>query len=78
MSEYTPTPERVKAAYAQIETYDAETGLRQTPEELGAELDRFIAKVKADALREAARGGDIDCASSLYLNSRADRIEGEA
>ena len=59
----------------------------------GAEFDRFIAKIKADAIREAASGfvdwdalrGDAQVTpeieeshkSANYLMREADRIEGE-
>lgn len=48
----------------------------------GEKFDRFIAKVKADALREAAEGvteidGRRDGAAATWLNDRADRIERE-
>lgn len=44
---------------------------------LSIRASSLVAKVKADALRSAAKDGKIDCASSLYLNYLADRIEGQ-
>ena len=80
MSDYTPT------------TYDMRTSWHRNsmsygPVERAAEFDRFINKVKADALREAAEdtrseapgepsAGATFTAHACWLNKRADQIEG--
>lgn len=68
MSDYTPTEEDFIRVY----------GVDGIGVENQANVNRArrgIAKVKADALREAARAGNIDAASSLYLHDRANQIE---
>lgn len=87
MSDHTPDFHEVRGAYI--------SGLpAMFTEKRVAEFDRFIAKVKADALREAAAGfidwdalrGDVQVTpeieashkSANYLMREADRIEGEA
>ncbi|MGO3895369.1 hypothetical protein [Brevibacterium aurantiacum] len=74
-SEYTPTVEEVRTDY--ILAYDERGGSHLLA---GMAFDRGIAKVKADALREAAEGvteidGRRDDAAATWLNDRADRIE---
>lgn len=80
---YVPTQEELRTDY--IMAYDKLGGSQLLA---GMAFDRGIAKVKADALREAAEdmdntddpdaihiaNGDAD----LWLKARADRIEGEA
>lgn len=77
MSDYTPNYGSAREMYA----YGADSfhGTDSRPGNR-AEFDRFIAKVKADALREAAEGvteidGRRDDAAATWLNDRADRIE---
>ncbi|AZL13806.1 hypothetical protein CXR25_13985 [Brevibacterium aurantiacum] len=76
---YTPSVEAVCARYFNGDY----SGCNRNPD---AEFDRFIAKVKADALREAAN----EYADSgreqthgvttvlMFMHNRATRIEGEA
>ncbi len=85
MSDYTPNLATIESAYVNWALL-ADRGIDAS--EAAAECDRFIAKVKADALREAAEdmdntddpdaihiaNGDAD----LWLKARADRIEREA
>lgn len=83
ISDYTPTVEEVRTDYV-LAYADRDSSQLLA----GAAFDHFIAKVKADALREAAEdmdntddpdaihiaNGDAD----LWLKARADLIEGEA
>lgn len=77
MSDYTPNWGSAREFYALgSDTFNG-TSLRPNRR---AEFDRFIAKVKADALREAAEGvteidGRRDDAAATWLNDRADRTE---
>lgn len=58
MSSFIPDFDRVKTAYVADATDDTKYAVAEEdaplPEEAGAEFYRFIAKVKSDALREAA------------------------
>lgn len=85
MSDETRTPnvKTVRSVFVRAHPFSASTSY----EDRRAEFDRFIAKVKADALREADSAlGDLDnqWPDHLYpavrgwLKARADRIEGEA
>lgn len=80
MGDYTPTTDDMRTSWHR-------NSMSYGPGERAAEFDRFIAKVKADALREADSAlGDLDnqWPDHLYpavrgwLKARADRIEGEA
>lgn len=81
MSDHTPDFHEVRGAY--ISWLPA-----MFTEKRVAEFDRFIAKVKADALREAAEAtrreapGEPHAGASLsshadWLDDRAEQIEGE-
>lgn len=90
MSAFIPDTTRVREAYVASETDKAKYVNADEdaplPQEADAEFDRFIAKVKADALREVADdlyGGtpNIPCTQGSVNRSirvHADRIEGEA
>lgn len=58
MSSFIPDFDRVKTAYVADAIDETKYAVAEEdmplPEEAGAEFDRFIAKIKADALREAA------------------------
>lgn len=74
----TPNAKTVRSVFVRAHPFSASTSY----EDRRAEFDRFIAKVKADALREAAEGvteidGRRDDAAATWLNDRADRIEQE-
>lgn len=78
---YTPTVEEVRTDYV-LAYADRDSSQLLA----GVAFDRFIAKIKADALREAAEAwrkhllttdASYVCAES-WLTVRADRIEGEA
>lgn len=87
MSEYTPDNEArtpnantVRSVFVRAHPFSASTRY----EDRRAEFDRFIAKVKADALREAStklRDGIGSCNTGCHvsdmmtLQSLADRIE---
>ena len=81
---YTPDEEQVRAAYVEMEHFKSR-GMSDREAD-SAEFDRFIAKVKADALREAAdeyatsnREQTHGVTSVLmFMHHRADRIEREA
>ena len=86
----TPSEHTVKSIFVRAHPF----ALTTSHEERRAEFDRFIAKIKADAIREAASGfvdwdalrGDAQVTpeieeshkSANYLMREADRIEGEA
>lgn len=86
MSEYTPTTEHVRAKYARGMKSD---GTPAIFEKWGNEFDLWLAdhdaKVRAEALREAAAGlpeaAGTNCGASCHeadrisLRDRADRIE---
>lgn len=77
MSDYTPNEAAVIAAYvdwAVVSDREVDTS------EAAREFDRFIAKVKADALREVADEWGDGTEGFPYgpLHERADEIEGEA
>lgn len=89
MSDHAPTRQHVRAVYVGAFDIDPIDKGKDAAEAFhGESFDRFIAKVKADALREAAEdmdntddpdaihiaNGDAD----LWLKARADRIEEEA
>lgn len=76
MTAYTPKGATVKAAWSEL-LYLQSHGMKHV-DDSGEEFDRFIAKTKADALREAARSVNIDVASTLYLLDRANQIEATA
>lgn len=84
MSNYTPDEEQVRAAYVEMEHFKSR-GMSDREAD-SAEFDRFIAKVKADAVREVQANvrassfwadGSDNYADRVrgYLSSRADRIE---
>lgn len=56
MSDYTPTEDRVRFAHIDRRCFEADLYHfeRYSDEEYGREFDRFIAAIKADALRGAA------------------------
>ena len=83
---YVPSEVVVKRAYVDAHLRDDRGGI---PEEVSEpEFDRFIAKVRADALREAAESlpapVGLKCnaachdADRIHLRIRANRIEEEA
>ena len=73
MTEYTPSLDEVRHQYLQ-------TASLNVRKESGADFDRFVAKVQADALREAADARYADEIQGAYisaptwLNSRADSL----
>lgn len=85
MSDYRPSMGGMRKAYHRWAIVNENV---VAPSELDAEFDRFIAKVKADALREAANAlpkpvglkcnPECHTADWASLRVRADRIEGEA
>lgn len=80
MSDYTPTEEEVRTDY--VMAY-ADRDSSQVLADIA--FDRFIAKVKADTLREAASAAanreddiapDYECAEwSKWIAERADKLE---
>lgn len=77
----TPNEHTVRSIFVRAHPFAMSTSY----EDRRAEFDRFIAKVKADALREAADDAQADPTfrdplrlRSDWLRVRADRIEGEA
>lgn len=91
MSSEQEAPPFTMVRDAYVTAWDSVVDVADIPEvhaQARVEFDRFISKVKADALREAAEdmdntddpdaihiaNGDAD----LWLKARADRIEGEA
>lgn len=90
MSDYIPDEYTAKQMYV----LQRQSMHNHISPDYGAEFDRFVNKVKADALREAAEeseqitceghGGDDWFPServgqvAVWLDVRADRIEGEA
>lgn len=76
MTDHTPDFHEVRGAY--ISWLPA-----MFTEKRVAEFDRFINKVKADALREAGAAVmgerlETETEAGNWLDERADRIEGEA
>lgn len=73
MSEYTPSEDLTRTAWHQYAgAMDAKHArLRDDSEDTMAEFDRFIAKVKRDAAREALDGllAKHDYAESLYRDA---------
>ena len=84
MSEYTPTRERLIAAY--ISDKKKALGSKLSVDDCAAEFDRFIASVKADAWDEGLQAGWEECQNpDPFVNDWWDsktpnphRIEGEA
>lgn len=93
--DYTPEPwtdARIREAFiydgGEAAYHDPINGAREQRRVAGAIFDRWLAKVKADTLREAAsalnkpaEGATYDMWSSdagSWLRARADRIEGAA
>lgn len=82
MSDYTPSMGGMREAYHRWAIVNENV---VAPSELDAEFDRFIAKIKADALREAAgalpKPVGLNCNEECHnvdwasLRVRADRIE---
>lgn len=85
---YTPTERQMETAWCEYaHAVDASAGrLREDDEDPSGEYARFIAKVKADAVREVQANvrassfwadGSDNYADRVrgYLSSRADRIE---
>lgn len=89
---YTPTTDECRDAYATMQqTLDGMSVLAGKDRPIRpvgsphAEFDRWLARVKADALREAAATDDPDHYTEValgggdyvrdWLNARADRIE---
>ncbi|MGH3703017.1 MAG: hypothetical protein ACRDT9_00170 [Agromyces sp.] len=86
MTEYTPTTERVFAAYVDDRLADdVLNGVKSDPAEIRAEFDRWLAQVKADAAAEARErfranlmefvgdDGTVDQHVVATLQPRADR-----
>lgn len=76
MSDRTPTLAEVRRIFSAH-------ALKSDRVRLSAEFDRFIAKVKADALREAGAAVmgerlETETEAGNWLDERAERIEGEA
>ena len=82
MTDYTPTLDELREAYQA--TGDG-LDFKRRHDERAAEFDRAIAKVKADALREAGEryeplvgGPYFPKVVSCFLRAEAARIESEA
>lgn len=89
---YTPSKDDVKTIWVEAGENSEAVAFKNHPpakKELSAEFDRFIAKIKAEALREAANDLAVRLQSVLggreklfvevdRLLERADQIEGSA
>lgn len=75
MSDYTPTTDDMRTSWHR-------NSMSYGPGERAAEFDRFIAKVKADALREAAEATRSEAPDEPHagasLRSHADWLDGRA
>lgn len=60
--QYTPTTVEVRFAYTDRRDFDSQIGLGDGPgdEEAGAEFDRWLASVKAEAWDEGHSAGETD------------------
>ena len=85
---YVPNLNEVRADFVALHTrnfdpYQAGRSLTSEQEYYGDQFDRFIAKVRADALREAAGAWQVETGGTRpgprnFMVRRADRIEREA
>lgn len=73
MTDYTPDEATVKADWSEF-LYLTSYGMKHV-DDSGEEFDRFIAKTKANALREAAWADEMPDTPAHWLIARADQIE---
>lgn len=80
-NDYTPDTEQVRAFYAESYRWPDGTLFKGKAEQARAEFDRWLASVKAEALREAADYVDLHPMAGSevleLLRSRADELEGK-